>query len=104
MSIKEIQDDVDKWTSQFKIQYWPPLSILAAISEEVGELAREVNDRYGGRVKKSTDQVKELEEEISDIIFNCICLANSHNIDLDKAWEKKMSKVWERDKDRYEKK
>ena len=99
-----MQKDVDDWVQQFDPAYWPPLSIMAAISEETGELAREINDRYGGRKKKQEEENKELGNEITDLIFNCICLANSHDIDLDEAWRRKMDKCYNRDNDRYEKK
>jgi len=104
MSFKDQQKDVDDWVNQFKIPYWPPLSILARITEEVGELATELNDRYGGRVKKPNDDAKDIGNEMGDIIFALICLANSHNIDLDESWKKIMDKCYGRDKDRYEKK
>ena len=99
-----MQKEVDDWVSQFKFPYWPPLSILAQITEETGELASELNDRYGGRVKKQGEEKKEIEDEISDIIFALICLANSHKIDLDEAWKRNMDKKYNRDSNRYEKK
>jgi NTP pyrophosphatase (non-canonical NTP hydrolase) len=78
--------------------------MLAQISEEVGELARNLNTQYGGRVKKSTDNIKGVKEEICDIMFGLICLANSHNIDLYLAWRDTISRRCNRDKDRYERK
>src|SRR3989339_894693 len=72
--------------------------------DELGELSREINNRYGPRIKKSKEDTAEIGEEITDVIFAMICMANSHNIDLDKAWEKKMNKCYGRDKDRWEKK
>ncbi len=104
MTLKELQKQVDDWVQQYKIPYWQPLSILARLTEETGELARELNDRYGGRVKKSTDQKKEIGNELGDILFTIICLANSQNIDLDKHWKSTIDKSHKRDKDRYEKK
>ena len=102
--MKDIQKQVDDWTQQFKVAYWPPLSILAAITEETGELASELNDRYGGRVKKPAEDITDIGDEAVDIIFDIICLANSLNINLDEQWVKKMDKCYGRDKDRYEKK
>ncbi len=99
-----MQKDVEGWVQQFKYPYWPPLSILARVNEEVGELASELNDRYGGRVKKPTDDTKDVGEEIGDIIFALICLANSHNIDLDEVWKRVMDKCYGRDNKRYERK
>ena len=104
MAFNKAQFDVDGWVSQFKTPYWPPLSILAQITEEVGELATELNERYGGRVKKPTDDVSDIGAEICDVVFALICLANFHNIDLDKAWKRVMDKCYGRDADRYEKK
>lgn len=104
MSLKIIQKQVDEWTSQFKAQYWKPHEILARLVEEVGELAREINDRFGPKKKKAKEGKKEVGEEVADIIFTLACLANSLKIDLDEAFERMMGKYQERDKDRYEKK
>lgn len=104
MSFKEAQDDVDEWVKQFKIEYFKPLEIIAAISEEFGELSREINNRYGPRTKKSPGDTADISAEIADIIFALICMANSHEIDLDEAWKKKMDKQHGRDKNRFERK
>ena len=104
MSIKELQKQVDDWVQQYKVPYWQPLSILARVTEEVGELAQELNDRYGGRVKKEGEDYEDIGVEIADILFALICLANSHNINLDESWEKVIDKCYGRDKDRYERK
>ena len=104
MPLKDIQKQVDGWTSQYKIQYWQPHEILARLMEEAGELAREINHLYGPKKKKSTEEMKELGEEIADIIFTLCCLANSKGIDLDKSFEKVMDKCYKRDNNRYEKK
>ena len=103
MTLKDIQKQVDEWISQYKIGYFPPLAIIAQAVEELGELSREINNRYGPRIKKSKEDTAEIGEEITDVIFAMICMANSHNIDLDKAWEKKMNKCYGRDKDRWDK-
>jgi NTP pyrophosphatase (non-canonical NTP hydrolase) len=104
ISLREMQLQVDHWCQQFNPPYFPPLSVMAQISEESGELARNLNNMYGGRVKKEADQEKKIGEEICDIIFALICLANSHSIDLDKTWKDTISARCNRDKDRYEKK
>lgn len=104
MSMEDMQKDVEKWISQFKIGYFKPLEIHAAISEEIGELARELNNRYGPRTKKSPEDTADIQKEISDIMFNLICLANSHNIKLNDAWKDKMDKQYGRDKNRFERK
>ncbi len=105
MSLKDIQKDVDEWTGQFDPQYWPPHEILARLTEEVGELAREVNHLYGTKKKKISEHEGSLSQEIVDIIFTVACLANSHKIDLQKEWEQMMSKKhYGRDQNRYTKK
>ncbi len=103
MSFKDKQKQVDEWVQQFEKPYFSPLSIIAQLSEEVGELSRVINNNYGDRVKKSKDPNSEIEQEICDILFALICLANSHDIDLDKAWEKTIGERCNRDKNRYKK-
>ena len=104
MPLKEIQDEVDRWTSQFTPQYFQPLSILARLTEETGELAREVNDRWGDKKKKSAEDVRDIGEEIGDIVFTLCCLANSQRIDLDEYWKGVIDKCYGRDNQRYERK
>lgn len=105
MSLKKIQDDVDKWTSQFTPQYWPPYEILARLTEETGELAREVNHLYGIKKKKDSEQKNSLGQELSDIVFTVVCMANSQGIDLSEEWKQMVDKkLYGRDNDRYEKK
>ena len=104
MPLKDIQKQVDEWAQQFKIPYWTPHEILARLTEETGELAREINHIYGPKKKKSTEDLKEMEDEIADIIFTLCCLANSKNINLDESFKRVMDKCYGRDKDRYEKK
>ncbi len=105
MSFKKIQDDVDKWTGQFDPQYWPAYEILARLAEETGELAREINHLYGVKKKKSNEQENTIGQELVDIIFTVVCMANSHKIDLSEEWEKMLDeKLYGRDKDRYSKK
>ena len=101
MPIKQEQEEVDKWIKEETSGYWPPLSIMAAMTEEAGELARELNDRFGGRVKKPTDETKDIADELADVLFTIICLANSQKINLDEAWLRKMDKCQGRDKDRF---
>jgi NTP pyrophosphatase (non-canonical NTP hydrolase) len=104
MSLAKYQKNVDNWVNQYKIGYFKPLEILARLTEEVGELAREINHRFGPKKKKSSEKKQEIGDETADIIFTLICLANSLNIDLDKSFEKMMNKIKTRDKKRYEKK
>jgi NTP pyrophosphatase (non-canonical NTP hydrolase) len=103
MLLRLIQKQVDEWTSQFRVQYWQPHEILARLMEEVGELAREINNLHGPKKKKASEETKELADEMGDIIFTLCCLANSKGINLDEAFQGVMDKCYGRDKDRYEK-
>src|SRR5260221_10930426 len=102
--MKDIQKQVDDWVAQFKIGYFKPLEILARLTEEVGELAREVNHQFGPKKKKVDEKNQELGDEIADVIFTLTCLANSLNIDLDHHFKRVMDKYYGRDKDRWAKK
>lgn len=104
MSLKKVQQDVDKWTGQFTPQYWPPLEQFARLVEEVGELGRELNHQFGSKKKKSTEQLGDLGDEMADVIFTIACLANSQGIDLGKAWQKNMTKHYGRDNARFKRK
>lgn len=99
-----MQKQVDAWVSQYKVGYFKPLEILARLVEEVGELARELNHRFGPKKKKPSEETKEIGDEISDILFTLACLANSLNIDLDKAFKRTMDKYYGRDDNRFERK
>lgn len=101
VSIESAQKRVDDHISQFKEGYFSPLSQLARLSEELGELAREVNHYYGDKPKKTSENPRTLEEETGDLFFVLISLANSLNIDLDEALDKVMKKFNERDHDRW---
>ena len=100
--MKYIQRETEEWINQFKVGYYKPLEILAQMVEEVGELSRELNNRYGPRVKKSPEDTADVGSELGDIIFAIVCLANSHNIDLDNVWKNHMDKLTSRDKNRFE--
>lgn len=101
MSLKDMQRDVDAWIGQFEEGYWHPLSMLARLTEEVGELAREVNHLYGQKPKKEGEPENNLELELADILFIIGCFANSLNIDLDKAFDNMMEKYRQRDSNRW---
>jgi NTP pyrophosphatase (non-canonical NTP hydrolase) len=100
-TLKESQEAVDKYISQFKEGYFSPLAMLARLTEELGELAREVNHYYGEKPKKKTEDANTIEEELGDLFFVLICLANSLNIDIDEALTTVMNKFNTRDKDRW---
>ncbi|WP_076556902.1 nucleotide pyrophosphohydrolase [Salimicrobium flavidum] len=99
-----MQKRVDQYISQFKEGYFSPLSMQARLSEEVGELAREVNHVYGEKPKKDTEAEKALEEELGDVLFVLTSFANSLDIDLSEAFDLSMGKIETRDKDRWTKK
>ncbi|MBP1155290.1 MULTISPECIES: nucleotide pyrophosphohydrolase [unclassified Paenibacillus] len=100
-SIKDLQQEVHEYISQFKEGYFSPLSMMARMSEEVGELAREVNHQYGEKPKKATEEDNSIELELGDILFITICFANSMGIDLAEAHDKIMHKFRTRDADRW---
>ena|SRR5690625_2976082 len=101
---EEIEQIVDEYIGQFEEGYFSPLALMARLSEEVGELAREINHVYGEKPKKPTEEDKLIEEEIGDILFVLTCFANSLNIDLSKAFHTTMEKFRIRDKDRWTRK
>jgi NTP pyrophosphatase (non-canonical NTP hydrolase) len=104
VALREAQQRVDQWISQYKEGYFPPLTNLARLSEEVGELAREINHRFGEKTKKKDEAEGDLALELADILFVVICLANSQQIDLDEAFDRMMAKVTTRDADRWTRK
>ena len=104
MSLSEAQRRVDAWIAQFEEGYFDPLTNLARLAEEVGELAREVNHRFGRKTKKSDEPEGDLAMEMADILFVLICMANREGIDLDEAFQRMMQKVETRDERRWTRK
>lgn len=104
MAFRDAQNEVDAWISQFQEGYFPPLPMLARLTEEVGELARVLMHEYGGKRPKPGEPRGDVAEEISDAMFVLICLANSLGIDLDEAFARMMSKYRDRDGERWTKK
>jgi NTP pyrophosphatase (non-canonical NTP hydrolase) len=102
-SMQQLQKEVDDYIGQFKEGYFSPLAMLARMTEELGELSREVNHYYGEKPRKSTEIEKEIKEELGDMLFVLICFANSLQIDLEEAHELVMNKFQTRDKDRWTK-
>jgi NTP pyrophosphatase (non-canonical NTP hydrolase) len=103
-TLKEVQQEVDDYIGQFKEGYFSPLAMLARLTEELGELAREINHHYGEKPKKSTEKEKEINDELGDMLFVLVCLANSLHIDLEEAHDRVMHKFNTRDKDRWTRK
>jgi NTP pyrophosphatase (non-canonical NTP hydrolase) len=103
VAFREAQTTVDRWVSQYKEGYFTPLTNLARLTEEVGEVAREINHQFGQKSKKA-DEAGDLAMELGDVLFVVICLANSQGIDLDDAFAAVMRKVTTRDADRWTRK
>ena len=101
MSFAEAQARVDAWISQFEEGYFDPLTNMARLSEEVGELAREVNHRFGRKTKKKDEAEGDMAMEMADIIFVLICMANREGIDLQASFDRMMAKVEGRDANRW---
>ncbi|RAN56355.1 nucleotide pyrophosphohydrolase [Dolosigranulum pigrum] len=100
--MKDMQARVDEYIRQFKVGYFSPLAMMARLSEETGELAREINHHYGEKQKKSSETEKAIAEELGDVLFVLITMANSLEIDLEEAFEQVMMKFEVRDYDRFE--
>ena len=103
MPLSQYQQRVATWISQFEEGYFHPLTNLARLAEEVGELAREVNHRFGQKTKKKEELEGDMGMEMADILFVLICMANREGIDLDQAFDRMMNKVESRDKERWTK-
>lgn len=99
--MRELQKQVDEWISRFEEGYWPPLDNLARLMEEVGELSRIMNHSFGSKSKKIEEEDQEVSEELADVLFVIICIANSQDIDLGEAFQSVMKKYRDRDSDRW---
>lgn len=104
MPFRDAQARVDAWISRFEEGYFDPLTNLARLAEEVGELAREVNHRFGRKTKKPDEPEGDMGMEMADILFVLICMANREGIDLDEAFARMMAKVETRDENRWTRK
>jgi NTP pyrophosphatase (non-canonical NTP hydrolase) len=104
MEIREVQQQVDAYISQFREGYFPPLVNLARLAEEVGELARELNHRAGKKTRKADEPEGDLAGELGDILFVLVVLANQHGIDLSAAAARTLEKYQVRDAERWERK
>jgi NTP pyrophosphatase (non-canonical NTP hydrolase) len=104
MELSAIQQEVDAYISQFKEGYFPPLVNLARLTEEVGELARELNHRFGPKTKKPDEAEGDVALELADVLFVVVVLANQLGIDLEEAVDRTLHKYRVRDADRWERK
>ncbi len=101
MSITKLQQDVDAWIQSHGVRYFNELTNMAQLTEEVGEVARIIARRYGEQSEKPSDKAKDLGEELADVLFVLLCLANQTGVDLDKAFYQKLDLKTERDKERH---
>mgnify|MGYP000427256065 FL=1 len=101
MDIKNAQAAVDSWIQQHGVRYFNELTNMAQLTEEVGEVARIIARRYGEQSEKESDKDKELGEELADVLFVLLCLANQTDIDLQEAFDKKLDLKAKRDHDRH---
>jgi len=101
MNIKNAQKEVDDWINEHGVRYFNELTNMAQLTEEVGEVARIIARRYGEQSEKESDKDKDLGEELADVMFVVLCLANQTGIDLQSAFDKKMDKKAKRDHDRH---
>ncbi len=104
MTVEEMQQVVDEYISQFEEGYFSPLALMARLTEETGELAREVNHYYGEKPKRDDEKENSIDMELADCMFILVCFANSLEIDLEKAFKAMMHKFNTRDKDRWTRK
>ncbi|MEL4307964.1 nucleotide pyrophosphohydrolase [Joostella sp. CR20] len=101
MNIKNAQLEVDNWIKEHGVRYFNELTNMAQLTEEVGEVARIIARRYGEQSEKESDKNKDLGEELADVVFVVLCLANQTGIDLQASFDKKMGIKTERDHDRH---
>lgn len=101
MNLQHSQKIVDEWIQEHGVRYFNELTNMAQLTEEVGEVARIIARRYGEQSEKESDREKDLGEELADVVFVVLCLANQTGIDLQAAFDKKMEKKTERDHDRH---
>lgn len=101
MDLKNAQKEVDDWIKNHGVRYFNELTNMAQLTEEVGEVARIIARRYGEQSEKESDKNKDLGEELADVVFVVLCLANQTGIDLQAAFDKKMDLKTNRDHDRH---
>lgn len=102
MTIGEAQQTVDLWIKANGVRYFNELTNMALLTEEVGEVARIIARRYGEQSEKESDKNKDLGEEMADVFFVLICLANQTGVDLTTALQKSLEKKTKRDKERHQ--
>jgi NTP pyrophosphatase (non-canonical NTP hydrolase) len=101
MNIQNAQLEVDKWIKDHGVRYFNELTNMAQLTEEVGEVARIIARRYGEQSEKDSDKTKDLGEELADVVFVVLCLANQTGVNLQEAFDKKLEAKAKRDHDRH---
>ncbi|MCD6066035.1 MAG: pyrophosphatase [Bacteroidetes bacterium] len=101
MTIEQAQQQVDEWIKKYGVRYFNELTNTAILMEEVGELARIMARKYGEQSFKESDKQKDMADEMADVLWVLICLANQTGVNLTEAFEKNMDKKTGRDKDRH---
>lgn len=101
MTIEQAQQQVDHWIKTYGVRYFSELTNMAVLTEEVGELARLMARRYGDQSEKESDRGKDLGDEMADVLWVLLCLANQTGVNLTEAFAKNMEKKTQRDKDRH---
>jgi NTP pyrophosphatase (non-canonical NTP hydrolase) len=101
MDLKNAQLEVDNWIKNHGVRYFNELTNMAQLTEEVGEVARIIARRYGEQSEKESDKNKDLGEELTDVVFVVLCLANQTGVDLQAAFDQKMDIKANRDHDRH---
>lgn len=100
--LNSLQETVDNWIKTIGVRYFNELTNMAQLTEEVGEVARIIARRYGEQSEKESDKAKDLGEELADVLFVTLCLANQTGVNLQEAFDKKLEIKTERDKDRHQ--
>lgn len=101
MTIQEAQDKVDQWINTTGVRYFNELTNMAILTEEVGEVARLMARKYGEQSFKESDESKNLDDELADVLWVLICIANQTGVNLTKALERNFDKKNTRDQDRH---
>lgn len=101
MELKQAQQKVDQWINEYGVRYFSELTNMAQLTEEVGEVARIISRRFGEQSFKDKKESPELADELADVLFVLICIANQTDIDLEKALKKRIKQKTERDKKRH---
>ncbi len=101
MTVQEAQQTVDDWIKEYGVRYFSELTNMAMLTEEVGEVARIIARKYGEQSFKESDKDKELSDELADVLFVVICLANQTGVNLTEALQKNLDKKTKRDSTRH---